>query len=58
VLNDDTIQCSGGFGFHPHINMEILTYVLDGAIEHKDSLGNGSIIKPNQVRAFSRLDGR
>jgi len=46
VMNEDFVQPGQGFGTHPHHDMEIVTYVLEGALEHKDSMGNGRVIRP------------
>ena len=57
VINDDSVQPGQGFGTHGHRDMEIITYVLEGAVEHKDSMGNGSIIRPGNVQRMSAGTG-
>jgi redox-sensitive bicupin YhaK (pirin superfamily) len=57
VLNDDEVAQGMGFGKHPHDNMEIITLVQEGSLEHKDSIGNGSIMKPNDVQVMSAGTG-
>lgn len=57
VLNDDIIEAGMGFGTHPHENMEIITIVLDGELEHRDSMGNGSVIRPGEVQVMSAGTG-
>jgi hypothetical protein len=57
VFNDDVVEPGRGFGMHPHRDMEIITYVLSGQLEHKDSLGNRGVVHPGEVQVMSAGSG-
>jgi redox-sensitive bicupin YhaK (pirin superfamily) len=57
VMNEDFVAPGQGFGTHPHENMEIVTYVLEGALQHKDSMGNGEVLRPGEFQRMSAGTG-
>ncbi len=57
VINDDTVAPGGGFGTHPHRDMEIVTYILSGQLEHKDSMGNGRVIRSGEFQYMAAGTG-
>jgi redox-sensitive bicupin YhaK (pirin superfamily) len=57
VFNDDVVHPGGGFGMHPHKDMEIITYVLDGQLEHRDTMGHREVVRPGEVQVMSAGKG-
>jgi quercetin 2,3-dioxygenase len=57
VINEDVVAPGQGFGMHPHRDMEILTWILDGSLEHRDSMGSGAVIRPGELQHMSAGTG-
>jgi quercetin 2,3-dioxygenase len=57
VLNEDVVAPGKGFGMHPHKDMEILTWILDGSLEHRDSMGTGAVIRPGELQHMTAGSG-
>ena len=57
VINEDVVAPGQGFGMHPHRDMEIITYVLEGELEHRDSMGNGEVLRPGEVQRMTAGTG-